>query len=70
LWADYEQRVVATDAAYQRLQKASEIVDVMYRQYCDAARVRDEAQMSWLRANDARNDAYDAYWATYDHKVA
>lgn len=63
LRADYEQRVVASDAAFQRLQKASQIVQVMYRQYCDAARVRDEAQSAWLRANDARDAACNAYWA-------
>jgi hypothetical protein len=64
LWADYEQQVVATDAAWQAYEKASAIAEVMGRLYTDASVVCSEALTAWLKANEARSKACDAYWAT------
>lgn len=70
LWAAYEQQTVAVDAAYQTYQKASRIAEVMFRQFCDAAQVRDDAQRMWARLTEERYRLYDAYQATQDRSVA
>jgi hypothetical protein len=70
LWALYEQQVVATQMADRTYQRASAIAAELFRQYRDAARVRDEAQEAWDTACKERNRLYDAYWATYDQSVA
>ena len=70
LWAEYEQHLAATAAAEQTYQRASRIAEVLFRQYCDAARVRDDAQHAWAAAIEERNRRSDAYWAACDRTVA
>jgi hypothetical protein len=70
LWAQYEQQVVVTDAAWQTYATAAAQAEAKYQEYRQLSRCCEDAYLTWCQANETRNRLYDAYWATYNRKAA